>query len=646
MSHRDPYRRYRRDMRRAFRGRRGGYPVLFPAPYEPWWPVVAAAVGRWAYRHRSAFLPFLVTAAAFIAAAELHHGHRAAWPVIAGITGLAVVVLGIPHRILWTRPAGRITAGLLARTWEKCGIDRPAERAYVTAIIAVSGGWLAAATALSPVTKPLPQVAVISTVVLGIPWWAHRRRRAKVRALRTIQTWPAIAENMGLPGSRITSIVVDVWGWTARVALRKGTTAAHAVNQVPAIESGLGLRPGSARVIPDPAKADRFILRVAETDPHAQPIPWPGTANTSITKPVTLGLSEDGQTVAVLILRRNVLIGGTTGAGKSGILNIILAVLVACPDVVIWGVDLKGGMELQPWAACLGRPLATTPQEANELFRDAVAWVNHRAARMAAYGKRVWEPSPDNPALVIVVDEYAELPEESHDCADSIARRGRAVAVNLIAATQRPTQAAMGKGAVRSQMDVRICLRVRERRDVDLILGQGAFTAGWYAHVLTQSGAFLFSAPEHTVPERYRAYLVADDQVTRQATTHTHTRPWLPARPPSTHHDAPRGPQDSEPAPAHAEGQADPEMALWDALVSAGPDGTPVAELMTATGMGRRWVYYRLRELASTGRAVQTIRGHWRAVPGPAGPPGGRPPSRPPDGRPPGRPRRPRGDRE
>ena len=81
------------------------------------------------------------------------------------------------------------------------------------------------------------------------------------------------------------------------------------------------------------------------------------------------------------------------------------------------------------------------------------------------------------PALVIVVDEYAEMPAEAQDYADSVARRGRAVAVNLLAATQRPTQEAMGGNAVRSQMDVRICLRVRERRDVDLILGQGSFAS-------------------------------------------------------------------------------------------------------------------------------------------------------------------------
>ena len=109
------------------------------------------------------------------------------------------------------------------------------------------------------------------------------------------------------------------------------------------------------------------------------------------------------------------------------------------------------------------------------------------------------------PALVILIDEYAELVDDAPGAvrhADSIARRGRAVAVSLIAATQRPTQKAMGHGAVRSQMDVRICFRVRERKDVDLILGQGMLAAGWQAHTLDAPGKFLVSAAEHDTPRR------------------------------------------------------------------------------------------------------------------------------------------------
>src|SRR6185437_11060909 len=117
-------------------------------------------------------------------------------------------------------------------------------------------------------------IAEIGTAVLGIPWWAHRRRRAKVRVTRTMQAWPGLAENMGLPGSKIASAKADQWGWTGRLILRKGTTAAQAISQLPAIESGLGIRPGTARIIPDPARADRAVMRVIEKDPHAEPVPW------------------------------------------------------------------------------------------------------------------------------------------------------------------------------------------------------------------------------------------------------------------------------------------------------------------------------------------------------------------------------------
>ena len=240
---------------------------------------------------------------------------------------------------------------------------------------------------------------------------------------------------------------------------------------------------------------------------------------------------------------------------------------------------------------------------------------------MARKGQRVWEPTPHDPALVIIVDEYAEMPEEAHDCADSIARRGRAVAVNLIAATQRPSQQAMGKGAVRSQMDIRICLRVRERRDTDLILGQGSFNAGWHAHALTRPGQFLVSDPEHAKPERARAYLIDDDAVTSHAREHATGQPATGTDPQDHAPVAPEWPQTRGYPPGPTEVPAgshgNPEAALWAALVTAGPRGASIADLMQATGKGRTWVYERLRLLADAGRVIQTLRGHWRA----AGPP-------------------------
>lgn len=286
--------------------------------------------------------------------------------------------------------------------------------------------------------------------------------------------------------------------------------------------------------------------------------------------------------------------------------------------MVLWGVDLKGGMELRPWASCLDR-LATTPDEANALFRDAVRVLNRRAKAKAASGERVHDPSPGDPALVIVVDEYAKLSDESVDCADSVARRGRTVAVTLVAATQKPTQAAMGKDTtVRSMMDTRICLRVRERRDVDLVLGQGSLAAGWHAHQLTHPGEFLISDPEHSVPDKNRVYLITDDNVTRYAAECAPARPALPDSDPEPAPLAAETAQDTDtttpPAPARMDEADGPETVLWDALRAAGPGGASVTDL-AACGMGRRWVYYRLGELADAGRAVQAARGMWRAAP-------------------------------
>jgi S-DNA-T family DNA segregation ATPase FtsK/SpoIIIE len=281
-------------------------------------------------------------------------------------------------------------------------------------------------------------------------------------------------------------------------------------------------------------------------------------------------------------------------------------------------------MELGPWTACIDR-LATSPAEARALLADAVAILEARAAYLAATGKRVWEPAPALPALVIVIDEYAELVESAPDAtadADSIARRGRAVAVTLIAATQRPTQKAMGQGALRSQMDVRICFRVRERKDVDLILGQGMLSAGWQAHTLNAPGKFLISAPEYDTPRRARAYLLTDEAVCVTASRYRELRPplddislralnertdqrWQAAR------DEPGHGQQEDEGPDAARA---PDALLWAALSLAPDEGISVPDLMTVTRMSRPWIYQRLREMANRGQVTQVERGRWRAV--------------------------------
>jgi S-DNA-T family DNA segregation ATPase FtsK/SpoIIIE len=586
--------------RHARRMRRHGLQPMVVINSDDQLPDLAVVlICRAAWRYRSELAPLTLAVTMALAALILHITRPQWWPYILGVTVLA--------------------AGALFAFGGRLGLSWLPERIYAATVTLMAGSWLATGIAISPTHPPLPNVLLIGGLLLAIPWWAHRRRRARVHVERTLAAWPEIAQAVELAGSRVMSAVVDVWGWRARFGLARGQTIDDVTRKLPAIESALGTHRGAVRVYPTPDDlANRFELRVLHVDPHADAIAWPGPSVTTITQPVELGPFEDAAPARVLLLRRHALIGGIAGSGKSGGINVVMGNLSACRDVVVWAIDLKRGMELGPWASCIDR-LASTSDQARALLRDAVVILEARTAWLAEAGRRVWEPTPELPALVIIIDEYAELAEDATDSisdADSIARRGRAVAVTLIAATQRPTQKAMGKGAVRSQMDVRISFRVRERRDVDLILGQGMLNAGWHAHTLNAPGKFLISAPEHDTPRRARAYLVTDEAVSDTAMRHADLRPRLDEV--SRHaldeaHTARlRSPTIGLGGPA----ERDPEAVLWAVLSGAPEEGIPVPHLMQATGLSRPWVYLRLRELADEGRVVQVSRGRWRAVTG------------------------------
>lgn len=586
---------YRRMRRHARQARRAGMQPMLVIGSDGQLPEVAVVVVvRFAWRYRSELAPAAATIAVFLLGALAHARFSQWWGFIlvsAAVTAWTVLVFG-----------------------KRFGVNAILERLYIAIVAMSSGIWVALATVTGPLAPGMPRALVIGGSVLAVPWWANRRRRAKVRVERTLAAWPDIAKAVGLTGSQVMSAAIDLWGWRARIRLARGQTIADVTSKIPALESGLGTFRGAVRVYPTPDDlANRCELRVLSKDPHADAIPWRGPSVTSITQPIDLGPFEDAEPCRVLFLRRHAIFGGTTGSGKSGGLNVLLANLAACRDLVIWAIDLKKGMELRPWAPCVDR-LATTPVQAVELLADAVTILQARAQHLADHGWREWKPSPHAPALLIIIDEYAELAEGAPDAmtaTDTIARLGRAVAVTLVAATQRPTQQAMGRGAVRSQMNVRIAFRVRERRDVDLVLGQGMLTAGWSAHMLNAPGKFLVSAPEHDTPRRARAYLVTDTDVSDAVARFAPARPRLDNV--SRHAlSRPRAVQTfPRERPAYkSDAAADP---LWDALRAAPAEGYEIGELIRRTGMTRPTLYRRLREHAVEGRAVQVSRGRWSA---------------------------------
>ncbi|TDC14511.1 FtsK/SpoIIIE domain-containing protein [Kribbella albertanoniae] len=598
--------RYRRGRRYGRRDDMWMVPVHYGPDHAP----IIAEFGRMLWRYRAELAPLYWLFGCLLAGAWLHSAHPHWWPLIV-LSGVAGIV------VLAVRPATLLTRFPVLERWRV--------RVWGAGFIVAVSAWLTAATIHGATAGAMETLAALATGVFAVPWlWREDRRRlTRVRIIR--DHFPDTADAAGLTGARMVSAVMDKWGWTARIKLRRGQTYSDVVKQLPELESALGARIGGTRAEPVPDDASQFTLRLVETDPHAQPIVWEprpvpvlGKSRASITQPVTVGVFEDGAPITVSLLRKHVLIGGATDSGKSGLLNVILARIAECGDAVGWGIDLKKGMELAPWSSVLHQ-LATDNDSAERLLQAGVDELEKRAEFLMARGRREWYPKFDAPQLFIIIDEYAELSKKAQRLADSIARRGRAVAVVLIIATQRPTQKAMGESsALRSQMNIRFCLRVNERPDVDLILGAGKLAAGWDATKFDGPGKFFVSGPGMDIPRRGRAYLITDEDVTETATTYA--RPGSHAdqladtagtRSPQGRSDGTGGGPETIGAPSGVSG---PEMALWAALRDAPPEGVTAGELQAATGKGRAWVYKRLK----AGQADETVTspsyGRWRAV--------------------------------
>jgi len=260
--------------------------------------IAVVLIFRWAWRYRSELAPLSLAVITIAAAGVLHVTHPGwRWDILAAAS-LTALGLGVFGRRL--------------------GLVTLAERLYAAIVALADGGWLAPAAAAGPLHGPLPRVMLAGGLILAVPWWAHRRRRARVRVERKLEAWPEVARAVGLTGSQVMSAVVDLWGWRARLRLARGQTIDDVRGRLPAIESGLGVFRGAARVSPTPDDlANRFELRVLDSDPHADAIAWPGPSVESITEPIDLGPFEDATPARVLFLRRHGLFGGVSGSARA-----------------------------------------------------------------------------------------------------------------------------------------------------------------------------------------------------------------------------------------------------------------------------------------------------------------------------------------
>jgi len=205
------------------------------------------------------------------------------------------------------------------------------------------------------------------------------------------------------------------------------------------------------------------------------------------TTAVPIGLDADRPFLLDLAQGPHMLVGGTTGAGKSELLQTIVASLAAHnrPDQMTFVlIDYKGGAAFR---GCVDLPHTVgmvTDLDTASVERALVslrAELQRRKAVLDAADKpdilRYWGAIGDRrdvdplPRLVLVVDEFKvmadAMPDQLKALVD-IAAQGRSLGVHLILATQRPAGAVTGD--MRANVNLSIALRVATPQDsVDVI---------------------------------------------------------------------------------------------------------------------------------------------------------------------------------
>ncbi len=251
-------------------------------------------------------------------------------------------------------------------------------------------------------------------------------------------------------------------GWFVRVA--RGLAPIRDVS--PSEESA---------ALPDSAR----LLELVELDP---PTPtgvlqrWRHGRTTE----VVLGAGYDG--AFRLDLRKDgphALVAGTTGSGKSELLQTLVAALALAnrPDELTFClVDYKGGSAFKDCAR-LPHTVGMVTDLDNHLVSRALtslgAELRRREHLLTVPGAKDLEDywalqnsQPELPAiprLVIVIDEFASLVAELPDFVKglvSIAQRGRSLGIHLVLATQRPSGVVSPE--IRANTNLRISLRVTD----------------------------------------------------------------------------------------------------------------------------------------------------------------------------------------
>jgi S-DNA-T family DNA segregation ATPase FtsK/SpoIIIE len=324
------------------------------------------------------------------------------------------------------------------------------------------------------------------------------------------------------PGYRVT---VDLpWGVTVAMVLDKRRELAS------------GLRRPLGCVWPEgdvEAHEGRLILWVGDKELRKQRQPaWPlNRAVADVFNPLPFGVDVRGGLVTVELMFANLLLGAMPRQGKTATLRGLLLAVALDANCEIRIFELKGTGDLEPVAPCCHAYASGADDPSKEAamasLRDLYQQLETRAAKIRELAAHNRALVPDNKVtpqvsgdrrhglwpIVCAIDECQELfsdedyKKEAERLAVAIIKRGPALGIMLLLATQRPDKDSLPK-SISANVALRFCLKVDGQVENDMVLGTSSYQNGLRATMFTpklDAGIGILKG-EHAEPKIVRSF--------------------------------------------------------------------------------------------------------------------------------------------
>lgn len=236
---------------------------------------------------------------------------------------------------------------------------------------------------------------------------------------------------------------------------------------------------------------------------------------------VGLGLDVSGNIVVADISKMpHVLIAGTTGSGKSVLLNSLIATILfrASPNEVKLILADPKRVELSEYSGIphLLTPVIIEPDKILSSLKWAISEMErryrlfHDAQVKNITGYNEFSGFQVLPYIVIIIDELYKImefaPVEVEDAITRLAAMARATGIHLVLATQRPSVDVI-TGLIKANIPCRIAFNVSSMIDSRVIIDQPG------AEKLLGRGDMLYVPPDASKPQRIQGVYVSDTEV-------------------------------------------------------------------------------------------------------------------------------------